>query len=227
MIEADWSRKFINKSCSRIRLIFRYGIENDLINDPNVLLRLKALSPLLRGRTDAKDPPARSVVPQESIDAVKKVVPQRTADLIDFQLLTGARPGELMMLTGAMIDQSREIWVAELSDHKNSHHGKHRFLVFGPRAQAILRRYLVEDPDQPLFTFTRKWYGMAVGFACEKVGVPRFTPHWLRHNAASNLREQFGLDAAQLILGHSSANVTEVYAHLNIKRAVEVARDVG
>lgn len=226
MIETGWTRRFINQSCSRIRRVFRYGVENELV-DSSTLERLRAVSPLLSGRTTAKDNEPRHAVPPEHVEQVKAIVPQRTRDLIDLQLLTGARPGELMMLTGAMIDQTGDIWIAKLADHKTQHHGKERALVFGPKAQVILSRYLVDDPQMPLFTFTRKWYGMAVGFACEKLGIPRFTPHWLRHSAASDIRDEHGLDGAQVILGHASANMTQHYAHVNLEKAVVIARARG
>jgi len=35
------------------------------------------------------------------------------------------------------------------------------------------------------------------------------------------------LDAAQILLGHSNAKVTEVYAERDLHRAVEVARQSG
>lgn len=226
MIESGWTRKFINKSVSRLRHVFRYGVENELV-PAEILLRLQSIAPLLAGRTEAKDRAKRRPVPQDHIEQVKAIVPQRTRDLIDLQLLTGCRPGELIMLTGGMIDRTHQIWIAKLTDHKTAHHDKDRVLVFGPRAQKILIRYLTEDHGKPLFEFTRKWYGQAVGDACEKLNIPRFTPHWLRHNAASSLREEFGLDIAQIMLGHSSADVTQVYAHLNLNKALAIASQVG
>lgn len=118
MVESGLSRKYVNKSVGRIRSVYRFGIENELILESRVLERLRAVAPLLRGRCDAPDLPPRAVVEQEHVDAVKARVPERTADLIDLLLLTGARPGELIALTGAMIDQSQEMWIAELEDHK-------------------------------------------------------------------------------------------------------------
>ncbi|MHB8973181.1 MAG: tyrosine-type recombinase/integrase [Pirellulaceae bacterium] len=55
----------------------------------------------------------------------------------------------------------------------------------------------------------------------------RWTPHRLRHSAGSNVREKYGLDGAQAILGHKNARVTEVYSELNISKAVEIARMLG
>ena len=227
MIEGDWCRKYINKSIGRIRKIFRHAVENELI-EPSVLQRLEAMSPLLAGRTEAKDYSPRQPVPQSAIDQVKAVVPERTGDLIDLQLLTGARSSELLQLTGNMIDRSgKDVWIAKLVDHKTAHHGKERVLVFGPKAKLILAKYLTLDPTRRLFTISRMTYGKAIVSACEKLDLARWTPHWLRHNAASRLREEYGLDVAQVMLGHSSADMTQLYAHLNLTKTIEAAKACG
>lgn len=226
MIDKEWTRPFINKSISRIRHVFRYGVESELV-EPAILQRLEAVSPLLAGRTEAVDNAPRRPVPQVTIDKVRAIVPERTRDLIDLQLLTGARPGELLGLTGGMIDRTNEIWIAKLDDHKMAHKGKERILVFGPKAQLILRKYVALDGSRRLFTVRRDTYGKAIAAACEKLKLPHWTPHWLRHNAASRLREEYGLDVAQVMLGHSTADMTELYAHLNLKKAVKAAKEAG
>lgn len=55
----------------------------------------------------------------------------------------------------------------------------------------------------------------------------RWHPHQLRHNAATFLRRQFGIEVASIILGHSSLAITGTYAEQNHKRAIEVMRQVG
>ena len=219
-------RRYINMSIGRIRRCFKWGVENELV-DPTVLMKLQAVAPLLAGRTEAKDHAPRKPVPLENIELVKAEVPKRTKDMISLWLLCGARPGELVKLTAAMIDQSKDVWVAKLDDHKTVHRGKERILYFGPQAQLILRRYLKQDPAQRLFPIRRATASNSIKEACKTLGIPRFTAHWLRHNAASRIREAFGLDAAQVILGHAHADVTQVYADLNDDRAVQVARDAG
>ncbi len=61
--------------------------------------------------------------------------------------------------------------------------------------------------------------------------VPTPIPHWhpnqLRHNAATRLRKEFGLDVARAVLGHSSPVVTEVYAELDGAKAAEAMERVG
>lgn len=37
----------------------------------------------------------------------------------------------------------------------------------------------------------------------------------MRHNAATSLREQFGIEASRVILGHTSPAVTDVYAEMD------------
>jgi site-specific recombinase XerC len=49
----------------------------------------------------------------------------------------------------------------------------------------------------------------------------------LRHSAATEIRKQFGLEAAQTVLGHSQANVTQVYAERDWQLAAEVMRKIG
>ncbi|SIN68950.1 Phage integrase family protein [Singulisphaera sp. GP187] len=55
----------------------------------------------------------------------------------------------------------------------------------------------------------------------------RWHPNQLRHNAATKLRRQFGLDVAQVILGHSSSAVTEVYAEVDEAKAIGVMEQIG
>lgn len=56
----------------------------------------------------------------------------------------------------------------------------------------------------------------------------RWAPAQLRHNAATRVREEFGLEMAQAILGHQiGSKVTELYAEENAKKAREVMRKIG
>ena len=52
-------------------------------------------------------------------------------------------------------------------------------------------------------------------------------PHQLRHNAATFLRREFGLETARIILGHRTSAVTEVYAELDQQKALEAIVRVG
>ena len=70
-------------------------------------------------------------------------------------------------------------------------------------------------------------YDHAVTPACEKVGVPRWHPNQLRHTYATRVRKERGLEAAQVVLGHATANITQVYAERDLTLAAEVAATMG
>jgi integrase len=55
----------------------------------------------------------------------------------------------------------------------------------------------------------------------------RWHPHQLRHNAATRLRKQYGLEAARVILGHKSAAVAEVFAEIDHAKARQIMGEVG
>jgi len=77
--------------------------------------------------------------------------------------------------------------------------------------------------------YSTQAYGYAIRRAAAKANVPHWSPNQLRHAAATRLRKEFGLDVAQAVLGHASADTTEIYAGLDMDRAAIVMsrRDVG
>jgi site-specific recombinase XerC len=54
-----------------------------------------------------------------------------------------------------------------------------------------------------------------------------WNPNQLRHSAATEIRKRFGLEAAQVTLGHAAADVTQVYAERDLEKAAAVMAQVG
>lgn len=52
-------------------------------------------------------------------------------------------------------------------------------------------------------------------------------PNRLRHSAATEIRKVYGLEGAQIALGHSKANVTELYAERDLERGIQIAKERG
>jgi integrase len=75
--------------------------------------------------------------------------------------------------------------------------------------------------------YDRKTYRHAIVRACDKAGVPRWSPLQLRHTAATLIRTRFGLEAAQIVLGHARADVTQIYAERDMTRAHSVMTEIG
>ena len=256
MVESGLARNTVNSNIGKIRRLFRFAVANEMVA-VDVLQRLEAVSPLLAGRTEARDLPPRHAVDQVDIDAVRAVVRPLVRDLIDVQLLTGARSGELLALTTSMIDRSGAVWRSRLADHKCQHKGKARTLHFGPKAQLILAKYFSADPDKRLFSMTRCAYCRAVTRGCEVAfGMPDelrkpnkklseaekqkfrrqaakwraehcWSPHWMRHTAATRVREQLGIENVQSLLGHSDAEMSRHYSAKMDKLAAQTAAACG
>jgi integrase len=75
--------------------------------------------------------------------------------------------------------------------------------------------------------YTAGSYRYAITRTCVRIGVPKWSPNQLRHLAATEIRKRFGLEAAQVVLGHSQLGVTQVYAERDSELAARVALAVG
>jgi len=76
--------------------------------------------------------------------------------------------------------------------------------------------------------YSRDTYRRAIVRACEAAGIDPWSPGRLRHNAATRLRREFGIDLAQTILGHRIGSaITEIYAEANSRKAREVVLKIG
>jgi site-specific recombinase XerC len=53
------------------------------------------------------------------------------------------------------------------------------------------------------------------------------SPNRLRHSAGTEICKRYRIESAQVILGHASADVTQVDAERDLQRAAEIMREVG
>jgi integrase len=76
--------------------------------------------------------------------------------MVQLQLFSGMRPGEVLQLRPCDVDRSGEVWIYRPSNHKNEHKKKQRSkirtVVFGPKAQAVLTPFLFRDAQAFCFT---------------------------------------------------------------------------
>ncbi len=75
--------------------------------------------------------------------------------------------------------------------------------------------------------YSKDAYRWAVERACIKAGVPVFSPNQIRHTYATRVRHEYGLETAQVLLGHAKLGTTQVYAERDLAKAVEVAKKIG
>jgi integrase len=304
MVDAGYLRKTINSMINRIRRLFRWGVENEHV-PVTVYQALCAVQGLQNGRTDAPEGELIEPVDEAIVDETLKHVSPVVGAMIQLQLLTGARPGELVTLRPCDLTMGTDgVWTYRPERHKTAHRGRERRIYLGPEAQAVLRPYLNRAPEAFCFSprevmdshnaqrreqrrspmtpshaarrpksqakraprerYTTASYRRAIERACEAAfGMPSqlqgppgnekgkrlpetpaekekrlrlaaewrrdnvWNPHQLRHTRATVIRKRFGLEAAQVVLGHADCKVTEVYAERDFELAARVMREIG
>lgn len=89
------------------------------------------------------------------------------------------------------------------------------------------------EREYTTFHYLRRHAEQVHGIALEKPKlegerqIPRWHPHQLRHNLATRLRREFGIEVARVMLGHASVGTTEIYAERDSKVAREVMGKIG
>ena len=78
--------------------------------------------------------------------------------------------------------------------------------------------------------YTASSYRVAVQRSQERarkagVDIPHWFPHQLRHRSATETSDQFGIEAARDMAGHTDSKITKRYAKQKIERMVKVARE--
>jgi integrase len=282
--DATRSRPYINKMMRRLRTVFKWAVGMNLCPAP-VSDALRCVDPLKRGRCEAPETEPILPVEQSVVDATLPFLTQVVGDMVRLQQLLGCRPGEICSVTPGMVDRSEDVWRIRLAKHKTAYRGKERVIFVGPKAQAVLAKYLLRPSDKPCFSpieseqqrraaahaarrtplscgnrpgsnrvgrkprkapskaFTAGTYGRSIRYACLRAfpapkGLSKaqvsewnrshsWAPNQLRHSRATEIRKEYGLEAAQIVLGHSSADITQVYAERDIQRGIEIARRIG
>jgi len=283
MIDDGLARSTINMNVARIKRMYRWAASEELL-PVTAYQALATVTGLQRGRTEAREPAPIPPVSDEVVEATVPHLPVVVADMVRFQRLTGCRPGEVCILRPCDLDTSGDVWLYRPESHKTEHHDRDRIIAIGPKAQDMLRPYLLREEQAYYFApsdserkrrreqheqrvtplkygnrpgsnrkrkpkrsagdcYTNDSYRRAIHRACDKAFLPadeltgaevkawrsrhRWSPNQLRHAAATEIRKQFGLEAAQVALGHSNANVTQIYAERDLSKAAEIMRQVG
>jgi hypothetical protein len=91
------------------------------------------------------------------------------------------------------------------------------------KADRIARRPLREQ----LRHAERAYREAVAAAAAAGDSVRHWHPNQLRHGHGTEVRRRYGLEGAQVALGHSKADVTQVYAERDLALAERIAREVG
>ncbi|MGN9808473.1 tyrosine recombinase XerC [Micromonospora sp. BQ11] len=176
---------------------------------------------------DAAGPAASPADPSPPEDAVAAAVLLRDRALLELLYGTGVRISEACGLDVTDVDHSRRV-VRVFGKG-----GRERTVPYGLPAQRALDEWLRDGRPVLAGPATRGALLLGArggrlnpttarrvvsGYA-EAAGLPRTSPHGLRHSAATHLLEGGAdLRAVQEILGHSSLASTQIYTHVSVER---------
>jgi len=146
--------------------------------------------------------------------------------IIPMLLLTGARKREVLNVQWSDFDMNNMLWTIPIT--KN---GKKRILPITEQLQELLKqipkqsKYLFTSPKtkKPYTTIFQSW-----DTARTKAKLPQVRIHDLRHTYASALvNAKCSLYEVQVLLGHSTAKMTQRYAHLSNESLMRASSMAG
>ena len=150
MIDAGRSRKLINKDVNRVRQLFGWAVESELL-PVQVHQALRRVKGLRKGRSAAKETGPVAPVSEAAIRAILPHLSPQVAAMIQIQHLTGARPQEVVAIRPCEVLTDGDVWLYQPRSHKTEHLDREKVIVLGPRAQEILGPWLDRDPESYCF----------------------------------------------------------------------------
>jgi integrase len=240
MIADDLSRRYINDMIAIIKLAFKKGVVWGMVG-ATTWHNVVALESIPSGKGLVRETEPIGPVPVRDIAAVKRQVSAPIWAMIVLQYRTGMRPNEVLNLKPGQVDRSDDLWIYIPPTHKTQHRGKMRVLVLDRKAQRVLLPFLDRDDEEFCFKpaesnirlngkrrvgdrYRRDSYRTAIQRACVKEEVEKWSPGQLRHNFGTQVRATGDLETARILLGHSSATTTMIYADANIEHLKSVVR---
>jgi len=149
--EGRLSRHEINRRVQIWRRMFKWAASEELV-PAHVYEALRTVDGLRRGRTPAREPEPVTSVAEAHVRAVLPYASPTVAAMIELQLLTGMRSGELVQMRPCDIDMSGPVWLYTPPRHKTAYRGYQRTVPIGRKGQQILRPFLNRPVDAYLFS---------------------------------------------------------------------------
>lgn len=151
MIDKDWSRGLINRRIGIIKRMFKWAASEQIVS-AMILYGLQAVTGLKKGRCRARETEKRRPVAEEHVYVVLPYMTPVVAAMVELQLLTGLRPGEVCQVRPCDIDRSGPVWHYYPEKHKNLYRHIERIVSIGPRGQEILRPFLLRSAESFCFS---------------------------------------------------------------------------
>lgn len=147
-----WSRGYVNAQINRIRSVFTWGVSMEIVR-PETLTALKSVGPLKEGQTTAHETTPVESVDLQLVEGSIPEMPRQIRTMVELQLVTGARPGEIVRLKMRWVSKhSEELWIFTIPKGEAKVRSKPRPIPLGPRAIRAIEPFITTNPDAFLFS---------------------------------------------------------------------------
>lgn len=138
-----WGVTYTNAQVRRLCRMFKWAAAQELVS-ASVRMELLAVDPLKPGRCEARAGRVVKPVPVEVVEQTLPFMASPVAAAVRIQLLTGARPDEVLSLRPCDIETDGQdgVWVVRPERHKTQYMGHDRVLFLSPKAQAVIEPFL-------------------------------------------------------------------------------------
>ena len=236
--QAGLTRQTINHRLGWIRNWLRWSVSEELLPVETMQACL-TVQGVRRARGIVNDPGPRRPVPWSDVEATLPQLSDLVQAMVWMQWYTGARSGTLVRAKPEEFESVGGGLIAwHPTRHKTSYKGHDLTMYLGPQCQEKVRPYLEHEPycfdprtvrnnGRAGKLYTVQGYRQAIQRACIRARVAVWMPHQLRHARGHLVREHFGLEAAQAVLGHASIQATQIYSARQDKLARQAAAEIG
>lgn len=145
------ARNVINKRISRIRHMFAWAVENDMVS-VDVLTALEKVQGLQAGRSEVRETAAVKPIPRAVVEATIPALRPMLADMVRLLMESGMRAGELCVMRACDLDTTGHVWLYRPGYHKGSWRAQERVIALGPKCQEIVKKYLLPDLQAYLYS---------------------------------------------------------------------------
>jgi integrase len=150
-VAAGLVRTQVNKRVERVRRMFAWGVAEELV-PVDVLTALRTVKGLARGRTEAREGEKVRPAYDAAVDAIRPHVSRQVWAMVELQRLTGARPGEVVIMRTCDLVTAGKVWEYRPASHKTEHRDRDRVIFLGPQAQEVVKPWLKTDLAAYLFS---------------------------------------------------------------------------
>jgi integrase len=193
VLRVGLARRFINKQIGRIKRMFAWAVEDELV-PVQVFQALLCVKGLKKGKGGAREKPRIKPVADAWVEDVLPLVRPAVRTMIQVQKLCGCRAQDVVNLRAIDIDMTGPVWEYRPRTYKTEHHNddnapdREPVIFLGPKAQALLKPYLTLDLTDYVFSPRRS---EAERYAEKR--TQRKSPLWpshVRHQAKKRQRRK-------------------------------------